>query len=187
MSRQVIYAPVSIRDLQRRQSRLLQEINRSACTNRCSAEGRNKPSLLRKKEYNILVDGVAQIQMGAFADPLERLPLELWIQIITYLIEIFDVFDPESYWTNQLLNLATVSRAWSDAVVSVPSFWTRVILDATDEDYLAKAVTSIELSGMRELDVMIRVSLRVWEEVAPRIVSHGRRFHSLTLLPLEYK
>jgi hypothetical protein len=64
----------------------------------------------------------------------------------------------------------------------VPSFWTTVVLDSNNEDYLAKIVTSIQLSGTLELEVQIRIPLDAWRNMAPIIVSQGQRIRTLRLI-----
>jgi hypothetical protein len=140
----------------------------------------NADVLLQKRRYNNLVDDLIQMETGPFIDPLESLPLELWINIIA---SLNDGFNDGPNPINQLLTLTCISKAWSDTLLSIPSFWTTVVLDGREEDYLAKAMTSIELSGTLELDVTIRVPFENWIKAAPVVVPHRKRIRTLKIWP----
>ncbi|KIM20889.1 hypothetical protein M408DRAFT_29995 [Serendipita vermifera MAFF 305830] len=100
---------------------------------------------------------------------MQVLPLELCADIIK------EAALPRDDPVDRLLDLTTVSRRWCNIITSLPTLWTTILFDPTKDDYLAKAVVGLSLSGTCELSVTIAVPFELWREVSPIILAERGR------------
>jgi hypothetical protein len=128
-----------------------------------------------KQYYNEIVEKRAKMERGPLADPLRTLPPELWPNIFR------EVVLGLSYPVDTLLDLTLVSQVWSAALISLTELWTRIHLDSSKEDYLAKAVIGIQFSGGREIELYIgRLTLDEWRTISSMIRPASGRFRYLS-------
>jgi hypothetical protein len=128
-----------------------------------------------KQEYNHMANTRAKLARISLSDPMEALPPELWPYIIKNTIA------ERENSTDKLLDLVSVSKGWFSTLVTLPVIWTTVRLDQSEADYLAKAMTCIQLSGECEIDLHIyHLTAEEWREISFRIVPEGRRIRRIS-------
>ena len=121
--------------------------------------------------YNDITRQISALDVSTLLDPLEILPFELFIDCVKLALP-----SPERGYTAALLQLTLVSRRWSEALLSNPTFWTMVTINGYEEDSLAMLETSLCLS--RGLGIFLTVCPPTFEaskEAFDAIVPHSDR------------
>ncbi|KAG8838817.1 hypothetical protein FRC18_002491 [Serendipita sp. 400] len=128
-----------------------------------------------KTRYNETIRRQWSLKSGILNDPLAELPREIWEEIF---VGMFGDIDDVRY-TEDLLGFLNVSKSWCNRLVSAPRLWTRIVVDDSLEDELAKLVICLELSGSYPLEVKVRSHHRQWEKVLELLMPHTSRIKAM--------
>ena len=132
----------------------------------------NSPAISEiQNSYNGIMRQISSLNVSRLLDPLDILPFELFIDCIKLALPLL-----ERGYTASLLQLTLVSRRWSEALLSNPTFWTMVTINGYEEDSLAMLETSLCLS--RGLGIFLTVCPPTFEaskEAFDAIVPHSDR------------
>ncbi|PVG04317.1 hypothetical protein CPB86DRAFT_212982 [Serendipita vermifera] len=157
-----------------------------------TGDGKNRSAFLQdhKVAYNTLTDQVLKRQnrLPRF-DPLQKLPPELWIRIISLVLSSYwppPAFFPDSIDVDAVLPLTLVSKWWQQALLGVAQFWTHISVDTRHPDSVAKAVMCFELSANLPIsfDVVQRSRIE-WNTIGPHILRNKHRIHQLHIRSYE--
>ncbi|PVG04124.1 hypothetical protein CPB86DRAFT_778368 [Serendipita vermifera] len=125
--------------------------------------------------HNGIVDSINALQAKHRSDPINKYPPELFTQIIYQAIFDRVSFKPIEYWeltkaNGNLLSLTLVSQRWMQFIINTPIYWTFIVLDETEGDWLSTA--SVFLQFSRELpitvyirDLLILEQSMLWSEL----------------------
>ncbi|KIM22275.1 hypothetical protein M408DRAFT_332977 [Serendipita vermifera MAFF 305830] len=141
------------KSLQAQRALLLRELEEAERSEEKTPAERDEIHRL-KQTYNQLVEVESNIGRRTCRDPFQVLPVELWK----------DILPPN---VDELLTLTLVSSHWFHSLTSMSVLWTNIILDACNGDYLAKAITCLNLSRPVVFHLTILLSPDQWGTVAP--------------------
>ncbi|KAG8858320.1 hypothetical protein FRB91_009986 [Serendipita sp. 411] len=131
-----------------------------------------------KLQYNDVVESQRGLLRGPLSDPLLRLPVEIWVQLAS---EIIECEWGTSYRT--IASLLLVSQRWKDAVLSIPRLWSQISIDTTFmvEELLARIHVALYLSKGWPLTVYFDhpTPTQIWTHVQPLLISHTKRIRRI--------
>lgn len=140
-----------------------------------------------KPDYNATVacQGVLKAVNGPLSDPLERLPVEIWENIVEESASSsnFSFLKDPTTRIERILLLTSISAKWNQAILSTPKFWTTIEIRANIQDLEAKIHLSTVLSKDLPLSVHSEVGRHdeVWDRIRPYISPQGFRLRSITI------
>ncbi|KIM22276.1 hypothetical protein M408DRAFT_28825 [Serendipita vermifera MAFF 305830] len=164
---------ISTKSVETRRTLLLRELEKAEQLEEKVPAERDKIHRL-KQAYNQMINTEPDIGHRKYRDPFQVLPVELWKDIV-----------PMNPDVDELLTLTLVSSRWCHALTSIPVIWTNIVLDACDGDYLAKAITYLNLSRPVVFHLTILLSPDQWGTVAPLFMPDSSRIRSLQIIPPE--
>ncbi|PVG04121.1 hypothetical protein CPB86DRAFT_810009 [Serendipita vermifera] len=117
-----------------------------------------------KAQYNRVIDSINTLQAKHRLDPIDKLPPELFAEIIHEAVFSEISLDPLLEWkvtkaNDDILSLTLVSRRWMQFIINTPIYWTHIVLDEDKGDCFSTASTFLQLSGDLSITVSIRNSL----------------------------
>jgi hypothetical protein len=132
--------------------------------------GQFKNLLAKKAQFNQIADIINSLQTKNRSDPIDRLPPEIFIQIIS---NAASSVSGDRGWIDQnhsFLLLTLVSTRWMNFIINTPLFWTSVILDESIPHCFSIAATFLQLSRQLPISVKIKWSLTlegstIWSEI----------------------
>jgi hypothetical protein len=118
-------------------------------------------------------------------DPIQHLPPEISTIIILHTLP------PNGQYSSQLLILTSVSRIWSNFLLTTPVLWSDIYLNDRQQDLLATVAIFIHLSGEVALRVVISDRpMNNWAGLSSILAPVQQRITSLAVLeadvPKEY-
>jgi hypothetical protein len=138
-----------------------------------------------KRAYNEIVDQLSNLRQAPRFDPLEKLPLELWRDIIYLVVCPSSRHHLEDFSLNidlhTVLTLTLVSGRWQEAILNTPLLWTCVSTRSIKQDSLIEAFICIELSRPLPITLCVSASLAHWHLFAPFITPHRERIHRIRM------
>ncbi|KAG8787560.1 hypothetical protein FRC20_002645 [Serendipita sp. 405] len=131
-----------------------------------------------RNEHNQIVLDQLDSRRGPWSDPLAIFPVEIWIHLISQIIEC--------RWGTSyrmISHVLLVSRKWRAAIVSVPQFWTQISVEPGfgEEDILLKIVTALYLSRDLPLTIYIDHPIRrdSYEACRALLAPHSNRIRDI--------
>ncbi|PVG03940.1 hypothetical protein CPB86DRAFT_869307 [Serendipita vermifera] len=129
----------------------------------------------KKAHYNRVVDSINELQATYHFDPIEKLPPELFTQIVHEVAfdgVTIDTTDPHEYiWGGGVVSsLTLVSQRWKELITSTPFFWTFIVLNENKPDSFSNASIFFQFSQQLPVAVYILYSVTMessttWEEL----------------------
>ncbi|KAG8830535.1 hypothetical protein FRC17_004742 [Serendipita sp. 399] len=131
-----------------------------------------------RDKYNQIILSQLDSRRGPWADPMVILPVEIWINLVS---EIIECRWGTSY--RMLSHSLLVSKKWRAAILSTPQFWTQISLEPGfgEEDILTKIEIALHLSRDLPLTVYIdHPQLRgSYEKCRALLAPHSRRIRRI--------
>jgi hypothetical protein len=111
----------------------------------------------KKARFNQIADTINSLQAKTRLDPIDRLPPEIFTQIICSTAPSGSFHREWFEYNSFVLSLTLVSTRWMDFVINTPLFWTSILLDERVADCSSIAATFLQLS--RQLPISVNI---VW-------------------------
>jgi hypothetical protein len=141
----------------------------------------------KKTIYNQVVDALHDRQTHLQADPMEKLPHELVLNIFAEIAPHIRYSDTVGS-IQDLLCLTMVSKKWRNFILSEPLLWTHLTLDPERYDNFAAISLQLRLSNPLPLTVEAYLDFEQWDTLRPMLLQssdrietvliHGFRLHS---------
>ncbi|KIM33845.1 hypothetical protein M408DRAFT_86294 [Serendipita vermifera MAFF 305830] len=101
---------------------------------------------LLRNEHNEIADEIYELGRDRGSDPLERLPVEIWSEIISAAASTKSRYGVYMTGFDDVMAYTLVSTGWRDKLLSLPRFWTDIVLDDWQSSLHMRVMTSLYLS-----------------------------------------
>jgi hypothetical protein len=131
-------------------------------------------------QYNHTSQVSKNISPNLNKDPLQRLPAELWQNILVLASVLWEggPIQVQRERIDQILTFTMVSASWKGSIISTPSFWTSIAVYRTG-DSAAKVVTGLILSKDLPIDLYLDISLPIEDILRQFIGPASHRIRTL--------
>src|ERR1700761_5353891 len=154
------YQLITTEDLENRRITLLGQLEKDGEEALDASDDMDKVALVRE-EYNDIVERQIERKRGPLEDPLDVLPMELWVQIFQYFIYSSSTSKP----INATLRLTLTSRKWRDVILRTPELWSKITIDYGASDVMDRIQTALYLSGTSPLTLLIEHPTCDWPSI----------------------
>jgi hypothetical protein len=137
-----------------------------------------------KQKHNLIVDQLLVLNEPRRFDPLDRLPIELWHNVLYEVANPGFRPDKKNHYgsvRHSLFVFMLVSRRWRKTILDMPLLWRTVQLDGDIEDWVARVKMSLKLSQDLPLYVQIGVPVVGWESVREALIRNRQRIAIIRL------
>ncbi|PVF98530.1 hypothetical protein CPB86DRAFT_672854, partial [Serendipita vermifera] len=116
-----------------------------------------------KLAYNEVVDTLHSLHQGTRVDPMDKLPAEIWGDILRQISESSsDDSWHDSPQMQDIFPFIMVSKRWRYFVLSEPSHWTTISLKKCKYEIDERVTWQLNLSGSLPLTIVISPSFDRW-------------------------
>ncbi|PVF90811.1 hypothetical protein CPB86DRAFT_666982, partial [Serendipita vermifera] len=124
---------------------------------------RDEQNLLQQlqQDYNDIMDILDQSSGEVYCDPLEKLPPEIFGNIIYESRQFGSLFEPHRLF-DDTLTLSLVSRGWRDFILGTSMLWTNIKVDPQEEDLIQKIFLGLELSQDMPISLDLTFPMDNW-------------------------
>jgi hypothetical protein len=137
-----------------------------------------------KQKHNLIMDQLLVLNEPRRFDPLDRLPIELWHNVLYEVANPGFRPDKKNHYgsvRHSLFVFMLVSRRWRKTILDMPLLWRTVQLDGDIEDWVARVKISLSLSQDLPLYVQIGVPVVGWENVREALIRNRQRIAIIRL------
>lgn len=170
------YQLITAKDLENRRITLLGRLEKDG-EEALDASNDVDDVALVKEEYNDIVERQIERKRGPLEDPLDVLPMELWVQIFQYFIYSSSTSKP----VNATLRLTLTSKKWRDAILRTPELWSKITIDYGASDVMDRIQTALYLSGTSPLTLLIEHPTCDWHAVLSILLPHKDRIRGIVM------